>query len=187
MRIVGGNLSGRVIKAPAGRGTRPTSDRVREAVFNIIAHNNWENLPEDIFEGAQVLDAFCGTGALAFECLSRGSAHASLFDLDKQALSIAKENAKTLGLEKSCTIMHADATRPPKAKEACNIIFLDPPYKKNLIDKSLPALEKSGWIAPHALIIAETSKNEELDLPEGFTALASRTYGDTAAHFMRHK
>jgi 16S rRNA (guanine966-N2)-methyltransferase len=182
MRITGGSLSGRVIKAPEGMGTRPTTDRVREALFNILAHHDFGR---DILEEAVVLDAFCGTGALAFESLSWGAAKAFLFDQDRQAMKMAKANAEGLGVTDRCSFFPSDVTRAPKAPEACNLIFLDPPYRKNLIPPTLAALQKKGWIAPRALIVAETAKKEEVLWPEEFEPLLSRSYGDTAVWFVK--
>ncbi len=186
MRITGGHLSGRIIKAPAGTMTRPTSDRVRAAVFNILAHHDWGKNIAHPFDNAHVLDAFCGSGALAFEALSRGALEATLFDKDHQALLQAEDNIVNLGLNKICRIISTDVLRPPRAKTACQLIFLDPPYRKNLVPQALTSLTKSAWIAPNALIVIETSKKEVLDLIDGFVFLFSRTYGDTAVHFVTH-
>jgi len=183
MRVTGGELSGRVLRAPSGMKTRPTSDRVREALFNILAHHDWGAGIGNPLENARVLDAFCGTGALAIEAVSRGAEQAFLFDTDKQAIAHARENIGALKLENICKIIPADATKPPKAVVSCNLVFLDPPYRKELIEKSLIALDNAGWIAGNALIVAETAKSEGLSLPEKFTELLSRVYGDTAVHF----
>jgi 16S rRNA (guanine966-N2)-methyltransferase len=184
MRIVGGKLSGRPLTAPASFATRPTGDRVREAIFNIIAHNDWGRTIADPLTGAHVLDAFCGTGALAFEALSRGSAHATLFDKDRHALQVARRNAEHLGVKDLCQIKAADALRPPRAGDKCRLVFLDPPYRKNLVAPALAALDAAGWIAPNGLIVIETAKKEPLELPENFAPLFSRFYGDTAVHFV---
>ncbi len=184
MRITGGSLRGRTLVAPEGRTTRPTSDRVREALLNILMHHDWGAAIGDPLVGARVLDAFGGTGALAFEALSRGAAHATLFDTDRQALKHIRENAAALKITDDCAIMPADATRPPQAAQPCTLVFLDPPYRKNLIPESLAALGRAGWIAPHALIVAETAKDENLALPENHAVALARTYGDTAVHFI---
>lgn len=186
MRITGGTLTGRTIKAPSGRSTRPTSDRVRAAIFNILAHRDWGKEIGDLFDGTRVLDAFGGTGALAFEALSYGAEYAILFDQDRMALRVAEENAETLGVKKFTRILSVDALHPPHADKPCRLIFLDPPYRKNLVPQVLAALDKAGWIAPHALIVAETAKKEIFELPDGFAFLFSRFYGDTAVHFIKH-
>ncbi len=185
MRIVGGTLSGRKIEPPLSLVTRPMMDRVREALFNILAHRDWGKNIGDLFESdIHVIDAFCGTGALAFESLSWGAAQAVLFDKDAQALKIARQNATTLGVAAQCTILSADATQPPQASAPCKLVFLAPPYRKNLIPPSFAALDAAGWIAPHAVIVAETAKKEPLEPLEGCEVVVSRNYGDTALHFL---
>ncbi|HEU0117218.1 MAG TPA: RsmD family RNA methyltransferase, partial [Alphaproteobacteria bacterium] len=174
MRITGGTLSGRKIEPPLSITTRPMMDRVRQALFNILAHHEWGPGIGDVFNGTNVLDAFCGTGALGFEALSYGASHATLFDKDRQALQIATKNAASLGLQKQCNIASADTLNPPRANETCQLVFLAPPYRKNLIPPALVALDAAGWIAPHALIMAETAKKETLELPEGFEIAFSR-------------
>lgn len=184
MRIVGGSLSGRKIEPPTSRATRPMMDRVRQALFNILEHHDWSKGIGDLFFETEVLDAFCGTGALAFEAISRGAKHATLFDTSRPALVVTKKNAVTLGIEKQCAILEGDALAPRPAKKPCKLVFLAPPYRKNFIPPAMLALNKAGWIAPHALIAAETAKKEALEIPEGFTLLFSRYYGDTALHFI---
>jgi 16S rRNA (guanine966-N2)-methyltransferase len=159
-------------------------DRVREALFNILAHRDWGVTIGDPLEGTHVLDAFCGTGALAFEAISWGAAHATLFDKDRSALQIATRNAVSLDIVKCCVIIEIDALVPPRAPKPCRLVFLAPPYRKALIPPTMHALNKAGWIAPNALIIAETAKEEEVKLLEGFTLLLSRFYGGTAVHFV---
>lgn len=184
MRIIGGKLSGRALKSPLSRATRPMLDRIREALFNIIEHHDWGKAIGDPLKDANVLDAFCGTGALAFEALSRGSAQATLFDKDRNALHIATENAENLGLKNVCRIMPADTLHPPKASSECRLVFIAPPYRKGLVAPAVAALDVAGWIVPDALVIVETAKKEPLELPENFTPLFSRLYADTALHFV---
>lgn len=177
MRIVGGSLRGRGLEAPKGTATRPTADRIRQALFNILAHHDF-GLGE-VLENAVVLDAFCGTGALAFEALSRGATQAFLWDIDQSAIKTAHMNAKNLELFNACTISRTDATKPFKATAACTLLFLDPPYHKQLVEKCLPALRQQGWLATHALIVCETAKNEVLQLPSFCAVALERVYGDT--------
>lgn len=185
MRIVGGKLSGRKLTPPLSLTTRPMMDRVRVSLFNILLHHDWGQLIGKVFgENVHVLDAFCGTGALAFEALSHGAAQATLFDKDQEALSIAKKNAAHLGIQKNCQILMADATSPPKAREACKMVFLSPPYNKDLIPAALPALDKAGWIDKHAVVVVEVAKKEIFEVPEGFTLKLSRTYGIATLHFL---
>jgi len=186
MRIVGGTLSGRKIEPPLSLVTRPMMDRVREALFNVLAHRDWGKNIGDLFESdVHVLDAFCGTGALAFEAISWGARQATLFDKDQQALKIARQNAKTLGVEDRCWIDFADATQPPKATDTCKLIFLAPPYRKGLIPPAFSTLDDSGWIASHAVIVAETAKKEAFEAMRGCELVLSRNYGDTALHFLK--
>jgi len=184
MRIIGGKLSGRPLKSPISSATRPMLDRIREALFNIIDHHDWDKTIGKPLLKTNVLDAFCGTGALAFEALSRGGAQATLFDMDRNALNIAKANAEALGLKPMCNIIPANTLQPPKAAYKCRLVFLSPPYRKGLIAPGLAALDVMGWIAPNALIIAETARKEVLELPENFAPMFSRFYADTALHFV---
>ncbi len=185
MRIIGGTLRGRKIEPPISEATRPMMDRVREALFNIIAHRDWGKHIGAIFEEEPVvLDAFCGTGALAFEAISWGAKQATLFDKDNAALKIARQNAATLGIVDQCAILPADATNPPPAVTPCNLIFLSPPYRKELIAPTFAALDKMGWIAKHALIICETAKTETLETLPACTLVIARSYGEPMLHFM---
>ena len=183
MRITGGMLKGRTLRAPEGRDTRPTADRVREALFNILTHHDWGEGLGDALEGAMVLDAFAGTGALGIEAISRGAASCIFFEKDRKALTCLKENLRLLGDGKAANVLPVDVTRPPKSTQAATLVFLDPPYHKGLIEAALAGLSAQGWIAPHALLVCETAKNESLTLPAPFTLVAERTYGDTKLWF----
>jgi 16S rRNA (guanine966-N2)-methyltransferase len=184
MRIIGGTLSGRTFEAPPGRTTRPMLDRIRQALFNIIEHHDWGEGIGDPLTGANVMDAFCGTGALAFEAISRGAANATLFDSDSNAHKIATANAAKLGVKDKCRIMQMDTLRPPKAAYECRMVFIAPPYRKKLIPPALAALDDAGWIAADALILAETARKEDLEVQGNFVPVFSRFYGDTALHFL---
>ncbi|MFA5041205.1 MAG: RsmD family RNA methyltransferase [Bdellovibrionales bacterium] len=186
MRIVGGTLSGRKIEPPISLVTRPMMDRVREALFNILAHRDWGKNIGDLFEpDVFVLDAFCGTGALAFEAVSWGAGQATLFDMDAQALKIARGNAASLGITDKCQILSADATNPPKnAQKPCKLVFLAPPYRKGLIPPAFEAANAAGWIAPHAVIVAETAKKEPFEPMPGCEVIVERNYADTTLRFM---
>jgi len=171
---------------PVGADIRPTMDRVREAMFNILAHRDWGKKIGAIFDGdVAVLDAFCGVGALAFEALSWGARRATLFDKDAQALKTARQNATTLDITDKCQILAADATQPPKNNGTpCKLVFFDPPYRKDLIPVAFKALDEAGWIAPHALIVAETAKTERLETLPGCELILARAYGEPMLHFM---
>ena len=186
MRIVGGSLSGRKIEPPLSLTTRPMIDRVRESLFNILAHRDWGKAIGDLFENDfRALDAFCGTGALAFEAISRGAAQATLFDKDAQALQVARHNAEHLGVAGQCQILAADATQPPQAPAPGQLVFLAPPYNKNLIPPAFAALDAAGWIAPHAVIVAETARKEPLAPLPGCEVVVARTYGAATLHFLK--
>lgn len=177
MRIVGGRHRGRRLTPPTGRDVRPTSDRTRESLFNILAHCGWGPDGASPLEDAVVLDAFCGTGALALEALSRGAAAALLLDRSRASLDIARRNAETLGEVGACRLVAGDATRPPPAPAAAALAFLDPPYGEGLAEAALPALARAGWFAPGAIVCVEVGARDPLALPPGFEALDERDYG----------
>ena len=186
MRIVAGKHRGRVLAAPKGRDTRPTAARAREALFNILAHADLGADGGSPLEGAAVLDAFSGTGAFAFEALSRGAASATLLDTDRAALAAAKANAQALKETDNVAILARDATRPGAASRPHTLAFLDPPYGKGLAAAALAALAAGGWIGERALVIAEVGAKESLAPPEGFAALDERTYGAAKFVLMRY-
>ncbi|MGB8274346.1 MAG: 16S rRNA (guanine(966)-N(2))-methyltransferase RsmD [Alphaproteobacteria bacterium] len=175
MRIVGGKHRGRKLAAPAGKRVRPTSDRAREAVFNILSHGRFAD--SSPISGKRVCDAFCGTGAMGLEALSRGAAHATFLDSDPAVLEIAKENAEKLGETQNARFVRADATRPPKAPAPCGLLFLDPPYGSGLAQPALAALGRAGWIAEDAVVVVEVGAREKFAAPQGFETLDERRYG----------
>ncbi len=189
MRIVGGQHKRRPLKAPKGlpRGqdVRPTADRVREALFNILEHGlEGLNIRE-----ATVLDVFAGTGALGLEALSRGAQHACFIDSNKQTLDCARENAGNIGEGRRVTLLKLDATKlppPPLAAQApAALAFLDPPYRSELAGAALKSLKSKGWIAPGSVCVVELAAREAFDLPEGFEELDRRTYGAAQVLFLR--
>lgn len=175
MRIVAGAWRGRSLVAPptpknATAATRPTSDRVRQALFDMLSHAPWAG--REAIIGATVLDAFAGTGALGLEALSRGAAFAHFIEPNRAALAALRANIATL--QAAARIHAADARHPP-AGTPCTLVFLDPPYGQGLVEQALAALGTAGWIAPGAIIVAETGRDEEL-APYG-TPLAERVHG----------
>jgi 16S rRNA (guanine966-N2)-methyltransferase len=184
MRIVGGRHRGRRLLAPPGDTVRPTSDRAREALFNILSHGRLaaDGIP---FAGVAVLDAFAGTGALGLEALSRGAAEAVFFERDPEALAVLRKNVATLGESARAQIMPYDATRPPRAGSRCALAFLDPPYRSGFAAAALEAIEAAGWLMPDALAVIETGAREELVPPAGFTLLDERVYGAARLVFLR--
>ncbi|HYD32904.1 MAG TPA: 16S rRNA (guanine(966)-N(2))-methyltransferase RsmD [Azospirillaceae bacterium] len=185
MRIVGGSHRGRRLEAPSGRDVRPTSDRTREAIFNILAHAGWGPDGASPVDGARVLDAFCGTGALGLEALSRGAARAVFLDQARGSLDAARRNVEALNEGGRADILRADATRPPPARAACTLAFLDPPYGRGLAVDALPALAARGWFAAAAVVVVEETASSPLPVPDGFTVLDEREYADTRVVFLR--
>lgn len=184
MRIIAGKHRGRNLIAPEGRAVRPTSDRAREAVFDILAHGRFAE--QDACTDAMVLDAFAGTGAFGLEALSRGARHASFIEKDRSARGALQQNIAALGETPHAAILMGDATRPPRATGACSLIFLDPPYGEDLAAPALKALAQSGWMAKHALVVVEIAAKEDLTAPEDFEPLDERRYGAAKFVFLRY-
>lgn len=155
IRIIGGAWKGRRLQAPPGDVTRPTSDRVRQALFDMLWHAPWAG--RAAIEGAAVLDAFAGTGALGLEALSRGAASAVFFEHDRAALGALRANVAAAGMR--ARVLDADALRPPPGAP-CTLVFLDPPYGRGLVTQAIAALAGAGWLAPDALLVAELARGE---------------------------
>jgi 16S rRNA (guanine966-N2)-methyltransferase len=185
MRIVGGKYRGLILDGPAGQGVRPTTDRTRESLFNILEHGKFAPGGLSPLRGARVLDAHCGTGALGLEALSRGAAHATFIDNDTAALRLARANAKKLGEDARAEFIASDATKPPRAPTPCSVVFLDAPYGEGLTEPALKALAAAGWLAPDAIVIAEISTREDLAAPTDFVAADERRYGKAKLIFLR--
>jgi 16S rRNA (guanine966-N2)-methyltransferase len=183
MRIIAGRHRGRRLLAPPGETVRPTSDRAREALFNILSHGRLAagGIP---FAGTAVLDAFAGTGALGLEALSRGAAEASFIEQEREALAILRQNITVLGEDARARVVPGDATRPPRAPAACALVFLDPPYRSGLTAAALGALDAAGWLTPKALAVVELAAREELRPPVGFNLLDERVYGAARLVFL---
>lgn len=186
MRIIAGRFRGTALAAvgagDAAAHLRPTSDRVRESLFNLILHAPLGDLPE--IEGARVLDLFAGTGALGLEALSRGAAAATFLDTGTKALTLLRANIARLRVEAETRVIARDATRPgPNTEAPFDLVFLDPPYGKGLGERALAAALAGNWIAPGALIVWE--ENTAPLVPPGLTALDTRRYGDTMITLLR--
>jgi 16S rRNA (guanine966-N2)-methyltransferase len=181
MRIVGGRLRGRALAGPTGPGLRPTADRLREALFNVLAH-----VHDDACDGARVIDLFAGTGALGIEAISRGASHALFVDQGSQARALIRQNVEALGLGGVTRIFRRDATRLGPTQDApFTLAFLDPPYGQLLAPLALASLRDGGWLAPGALAVVEEEASAEIGAVEGFERLERRDYGDTQAVFLR--
>jgi 16S rRNA (guanine966-N2)-methyltransferase len=185
MRIVGGSHRGRPLQAPPGDRIRPTSDRAREALFNILAHRGWGPGGGPAYAGVTVLDAFAGTGALGLEALSRGAVRTIFLENDRTALATLRANVRALGEEARTATVPGDAAKPPAATARCALAFLDPPYGKGLAAPALEALSAAGWLEPGAVCVVETATAEALGAPPGFTLLDERRYGAARLTFLR--
>jgi 16S rRNA (guanine966-N2)-methyltransferase len=186
VRIVGGTLRGRRLAAPAGEAVRPTSDRAREALFNILSHGDFAASGPP-FAGRRVLDAFAGTGALGLEALSRGAGEAAFIENNREALTVLRRNIAALGVDDRATVVAGDATRPARAPFAAAVAFLDPPYRSSLAAPALAALAAAGWLLPDALAIVEIAAAEDLPPPAGFSIVDARVYGAARLVFLRRQ
>lgn len=182
MRIVGGIYGGRRLNVPKNRDIRPTSDKVRGAVFNMLESRC-------AVDGARVLDGFCGSGALGLEALSRGATHCTFFDKARASLSLAKENAKMLGADEGCTFQMQDCLRVGERgnQDTYTLVFLDPPYGAGLVDRALSVLAQGGWFAGDAFIVCETEKAAEVEIETCFSLDAEKIYGDIKVKILRYR
>jgi 16S rRNA (guanine966-N2)-methyltransferase len=183
MRIVAGRFRGRALAVPEHDGLRPTSDRVREAVFNILAHG----MPGFALEGARVVDLFAGTGALGLEALSRGAAYCLFVETDADARGLIRRNVEAFGLTGESKIFRRDAVDLGGAgvRDMADLAFLDPPYGKGLADRSLASMVAGNWLAPGAVIVVEERQGVVVALPAGITEVDRRAYRDTQVIFAR--
>ena len=184
MRIIGGKFRGQILAAPSGRNTRPTADRVREAIFNILSHGT----PAVTIEGARVLDLFAGTGALGLEALSRGARFCQFVDDRAEARGVIRRNADALGVIGQCKIWRRDATRlgPCAPQPPYDLAFIDPPYGRSFGEKALRSLIEGGWLAKDAIAVLEESSRSEIDIPRGMILTDERVYGDSKVLFLKY-
>lgn len=176
MRICAGTFRGRTLKSPSSQTVRPTSDRLRESIFNVLAHAY-----DDAANGARVIDLFAGTGALGIEALSRGASFALFVDDSAEGRALLRENIEALGLGGVTKIFRRDATKlgPMPPQEKFTLAFLDPPYGKGLGEGALAALRDGGWLAENALVIVEEAADAPFETPEGYRVVETREYGGT--------
>ena len=186
MRIVSGAHRGRTLVAPKGHSTRPTADRTRQALFNVLDHAPWA----PGLNGARVIDLFAGSGALGFEALSRGAAFCLFVETDEGARGAIRQNVETLNLFGQTRVHRRDAThlgaKPAGDGAAFNLAFLDPPYAKGLGELALEGLAQGGWLAPGALVVFERGSSEPGFSVPGFEELDARDYGAARVHFLRY-
>jgi 16S rRNA (guanine966-N2)-methyltransferase len=182
MRVVGGRLRGRNLAAPSSRDIRPTADRLRESVFNILIHAY-----DNPVEGARALDLFAGTGALGIEAVSRGAKFTLFVDNGAEARALLRNNIEALGLGGVTKVYRRDAADlgPAHPVEPFSLVFLDPPYGKGLAEKALASLRDGGWLTPGALLVVEEAKAAGFAAPDGFEELERRAYDDTEFVFLR--
>jgi 16S rRNA (guanine966-N2)-methyltransferase len=184
MRIIGGRFRGRRLASPPDDRIRPTADRAREALFNILAHADLTPDGTSPLAGAVVLDACCGTGAMGLEALSRGAANAVFLDSDPAALDLVRATLKAIGL--AAQVVRGDVRHPGRATAAATLVFLDPPYGEGLAAPALAGLAAQGWIAPGALVVVETGPRDDFAPPPGFAPLDQRRYGKARFALLRY-
>src|ERR1700753_914283 len=182
MRVVGGRLRGRNLASPASRDIRPTADRLRESLFNILIHAY-----EDPIVDARVLDLFAGTGALGIEAVSRGAKFTLFVDNGAEARALLRDNIEALGLGGTPKVYRRDAADlgPAHPVEPFSLVFLDPPYRMQLAEKALASLRDGGWLTPQALLVVEEARAAAFAAPQGFEELERRVYDDTEFVFLR--
>lgn len=183
MRIVGGEFRGRALAAPKSSAIRPTSDRTREALFNILSHRHADRLP-----GARVLDLFSGTGALGIEALSRGAAFCLFVETSAQGRALVRRNLEAVGAEGRAKIFRRDATRlgPADAMPPFGLVFADPPYGKGSGQAALRSAREGGWLLPDCLCVLEEAADAPFEADPAFAAEDERRYGDTVIRLLRH-
>ena len=188
MRIVGGALRGRALRAPRTQAVRPTTDRTRETLFNVLAHTPGLFAEGQGVEGAQVIDLFAGTGGLGLEALSRGAAFALFVDASIEGRGLIRQNIELCGVAARARLFKRDATRlGPRGKMGpFTLAFLDPPYGRGLGDAALAELHAGGWLAPEALAVLEEERAASPTIPPAFTMLQKRDLGDTQLLLLRY-
>jgi 16S rRNA (guanine966-N2)-methyltransferase len=181
MRIVAGKFRGKQLTSPGDDSIRPTADRVRESVFNILASRLGPN-----FDGLRVLDLFAGTGALGLEALSRGAANVVFVDTGAEARGLIRDHIEAFGAGGVAKLLRRDATAlgPAGTMGPVDLVFLDPPYGGGLGERALASLRDGGWLKPATVLVLEESSEATLDLPHGFALEDRREYGAAAVHFI---
>ena len=182
MRIVAGKFRGKALLSPSDDSIRPTSDRARESVFNILASRLSPNL-----DGMKVLDLFAGTGALGLEALSRGASSVVFVDLGAEARGLIRDHIEAFGAGGVAKLLRRDATAlgPAGTMGPMDLVFLDPPYGKGLGEQALASLRDGNWLSKDATIVFEESSDTPVELPAGFVLDDRREYGAAAIHFIR--
>ncbi|HSC17903.1 MAG TPA: 16S rRNA (guanine(966)-N(2))-methyltransferase RsmD [Rhizomicrobium sp.] len=187
MRITGGEFGGRILAAPPDARVRPTADKVRQAIFNVLAHNDFG--AGFSLEGARIADLFAGTGALGIEAISHGGRFCLFVDDSVESRALIRRNVEALELTGVTKIWRRDATQlgpmPAGSGGPFDLVFLDPPYRKDLVAGALNSLAEGGWLAPYAVLVIETEDDGDRSLPVRFKSVDERTYGETLVRFAR--
>ena len=182
MRIVAGRYGGRKLSVPNNNNIRPTSDKIRGAIFNMLSSR-------DAIIGANVLDGFCGTGALGLEALSRGAAHCTFSDKSRESLDLARLNAESFAAMDSCVFSLRDTQIIVQRRDnegTYGLVFLDPPYDKGLVQPCLEALQAGGWLSNECWIVCETERKAQFVLPSEFKLDLEKIYGATKVSLIRY-
>lgn len=192
MRITAGSLRFKEVVAKKNTHIKPTSGKVREAVFNLLAHGKFlsqiDILTDEnpsIINDRVIADIYCGTGILGFEAISRGAKRVIFIDQNEESLSIARKNAANLGVSEKCTFIHSDATRLIKCTTEIDLVLMDPPYNKSLVMPTLKNIAESGWIKNGGLIVAEHGKTDKAESTEEFELIDQRVYNNTRLSFFK--
>lgn len=180
MRIIRGEFSGRSLISPKSKLTRPTSDKVRQAIFNILENN----IDMPVLKGAHVLDCFAGTGALGLEALSRGALHVTLVDSQRAAYLNLNNTVHAWEVHERVEVVGVDVLKLPEAQKSVDIVFCDPPYGQSLVDTTIKVLSKKGWVVEDTLVVAETHRKDTLSAE--CDIIQEKIYGDTKVAFFRY-
>jgi len=187
MKIIAGKHKGRLIKTSDNKNYRPTTGRTREALFSILSSGRFLTDAGSILNNAIILDLFCGTGSFSFEALSRGAKRVIAIDIEQDHIYLVKENAIKFGEVENITVIRADAAMLPRAKQECDIVFMDPPYNQNLVAKALKSLKDKCWLKNGAIIITELDRKETLEEIVEFSIIDERIYGKTKIIILEYK
>ncbi|MBY0355355.1 MAG: 16S rRNA (guanine(966)-N(2))-methyltransferase RsmD [Rickettsiales bacterium] len=185
MQIIAGKHRGRKLETPQSYEIRPTGARAREAIFNIVAHTPHPEGP--MLDGAIVADICCGSGAMGLEALSRGAAHAYFIDQSREALTLVRQSAEKFREEAHCTFLRTEAKALPPAPTACRVLFIDPPYRKDLLPAILQSVLLKGWLTEDGMIVAEMSVKDPFTCPDALDVITDRTYANTRVVILRHR
>ncbi|NDF12242.1 MAG: methyltransferase domain-containing protein [Proteobacteria bacterium] len=194
MKVIAGKHKGRNIAPPANKDVRPTTGMAREAIFNLLQHGKFMKAPDfvqdenpSVLEGRRVVDIFCGTGAMGIEALSRGAGHVVFIDQNPRVMDLLEATIKHIGEGPNTAFIRSDSTRLPKARNTCMLAFVDPPYNKGLALPALKSLANQGWLGHGAVVVVETSRKEDINLPEKYFLVDERDYNNTRIRVLQYR